>query len=197
MHQMRVAAVAKFIVDNLQAPVDADNIVQAALFHDTGNIIKSDLALFPEFTKPEGLAYWEKVKREYIEKYGSDEHLATIAIARDIGLGARALQLIENVGFGKMLLIRDSDDLEGKVVEYADMRVAPHGVVGIAERVREGAVRYAGTKSGFSSSKYIELTEALKAVEKEVFARSKIKPEDVTGDSVRSVIEELKNYELG
>ena len=68
MHQMRVAAVAKFISNSLLKPFDANNVIEAALFHDMGNVIKADLSLFPEFLEPKGYEYWKNVKREFIEK---------------------------------------------------------------------------------------------------------------------------------
>src|SRR3954452_25294278 len=80
-HQLRVAAVAAMICDSLPG-TDKETVVIACLFHDMGNIIKSDLSYFPEFVQPEGLEYWEKVKQEYIQKYGSDENAATKEIAK-------------------------------------------------------------------------------------------------------------------
>ena len=77
-HMLRVAAVASLVCDNFNEPLPKDDIITACLLHDMGNIIKSDLQYFPEFIKPEGLDYWQKVKDEYIEKYSRDEHKATI-----------------------------------------------------------------------------------------------------------------------
>ena len=196
MHQMRVAAVVKQIIDSLRVPVNTDNVIKAALFHDMGNIIKSNLTLFPVFTEPEGLAYWENVKREYIAEYGQDEHLATAAIAAKIGLSPRVRELFKNIGFNKILLIRDNADLEEQILEYADMRVIPHGVASIAERLREGKARYAGSKSGFSLAQYATLFEALQQIENHIFGLSKIKPTDITDENVRSDIENFQNYRL-
>lgn len=196
MHQMRVAAVAKHVIDNLPIPVDADTIIQAALFHDMGNIIKSNLMLFPEFLEPQGLEYWDTVKEEYIGKYGSDEQSATIAITKEIGLDTRAIELIQNIGFSKMLLIRDSGNFEIKILEYADMRVGPHGIVSITDRIKEGRVRYAGKKNGFSGSRYTELVSALEQVESDIFSKSKVRPEDITDTSVAEELAQFQKYTL-
>src|SRR3989338_2139424 len=196
MHQMRVAAVTKCVIDNLQIIVDASTIIQAALFHDMGNIIKSDLSLFPEFTKPKGISYWENVKAEYIGKYGPDENTATVTIAKEIGLDIRAIELIQNIGFSKMLQNRDGSDFGTKILEYADMRVGPYCVVSIMERIKEGRVRYAGKKNGFSSLRYTELTSALEQVESDIFNRSKIRPEDITDMSIAKDIGEFRDYKL-
>jgi len=68
LHQLRVAAVAKLICDSFKERIDTNNVVLACLYHDMGNIIKFDLNYFPEFTKPEGLEYWQKIKEDYIKK---------------------------------------------------------------------------------------------------------------------------------
>lgn len=196
MHQIRVAAVAKYVIDNLQMSIDADTIIQAALFHDMGNIIKSDLSLFPEFLEPEGLAYWENVKKEYIIKYGTDEHVATINVTKEIGLDVGAIKLIETMSFGKMLQIRDGEDFGIKILEYADMRVVPRGIAGIAERLREGRIRYSGREGGFNYERYTELSSALQDIENDILSRSKIKPEDITNESVQNNIQSFQNYSL-
>ncbi|MDO8482342.1 MAG: hypothetical protein Q7S86_00805, partial [bacterium] len=183
-------------IDNLQMSIDADTIIQAALFHDMGNIIKSDLSLFPEFLEPEGLAYWENVKKEYIIKYGTDEHVATINVTKEIGLDVGAIKLIETMSFGKMLQIRDGEDFGIKILEYADMRVVPRGIAGIAERLREGRIRYSGREGGFNYERYTELSSALQDIENDILSRSKIKPEDITNESVQNNIQSFQNYSL-
>ena len=82
-HQLRVAAVAKMLCLNLKKPVKTEQVVLACLFHDMGNIIKFDLKSFPEFYEPLGVAYWQKVKEDFIIKYGHDEHEANIAISKE------------------------------------------------------------------------------------------------------------------
>ena len=63
LHQLRVAAVARELAQALHA--DVELVTRAALLHDMGNIMKSDLTQFPpEFYGDEGLAYWEEVKAE-------------------------------------------------------------------------------------------------------------------------------------
>jgi hypothetical protein len=111
-------------------------------------------------------------------------------------LPARAIELIETTGFGKMLEIRDSGDFEMKILEYADMRVIPRGIVGITERLSEGRARYSGKKNGFSSSQYAEIFKALQNIESNIFSQSKIKPEDVTNESVRNNILGFQNCRI-
>ena len=82
LHQLRMAAVAKLTFCNCKKLVNERDVILACLFHDMGNILKFDLTKFPEFTQPEGIEYWESVKDEYRKKYGTDQHVATEAVAR-------------------------------------------------------------------------------------------------------------------
>src|SRR3989344_2472976 len=85
LHQLRVAGVASIICDNFDKPLDKGSIITTCLLHDMGNILKFNFDIFPEeFYGKQGRAYWEKVKQEFKEKYGEDEHKATHAIAEEL-----------------------------------------------------------------------------------------------------------------
>ena len=92
--------------------------------------------------------------------------------------------------------INESNDFEKKLLEYADMRVGPYGVVSITERIREGSVRYAGKKNGFTASRYAVLVSALQQMENDVLGQSKIKPQDITDENISEIIVELKKCTL-
>src|SRR3989344_4593066 len=114
MHMLRVAGVASLICDDIDLPVEKDNIVTACLLHDMGNIIKSDLEYFPEFCEPEGLEYWLKVKEEFVSKYGNNEDVATDKIIRELGL-EKILGIWEAFGFLKVFSNRDNSDFKKKI----------------------------------------------------------------------------------
>ena len=83
LHQLRVAAVGKMIADHFSGTLHSNDVILACLFHDTGNIIKFDLDndVLSQLREPEGKEYWQRVKDEWIAKYGNDEHVASLAIA--------------------------------------------------------------------------------------------------------------------
>lgn len=198
IHQWRVAAVAKKLADARPEKMDRNSIILAALFHDMGNIIKSDLSLFPEFREPEGLPYWEGVKSEFIAKYGIDEHQATIQIARELNLSDEVVSIIRGIGFQSLENIRDSDSWEMKIVEYADLRVAPHGVASLGDRIAEARVRYAGKHDHIPESehRFEQLKGAAFDIERELFAGIDLRPEYITDESVAPAIEELKHFQV-
>lgn len=202
LHQLRVAAVGKLIGDNFREPINTRDVILACLFHDMGNIIKSDLTVFPEFREPEGLEYWERVKEEYVQKYGADHHMANSAIAREIDLPKRALELIDGVGFSKLPEIAAAGSDEQKACEYADLRVGPYGILPMKERIEEGRRRYLShgrsAEHGLTAlpEQFQEFVAAAASIEGQLFASTNIKPEDITDDAIKDDIETLRDYSL-
>lgn len=182
LHQLRVAAVGKLIGDNALFDVDTQSVVLAGLFHDMANIIKSELTVFPEFTEPEGIGHWQRVKDEMIAKYGKDEHRAAAAIANEIGLPDQVRTLIDHIGFSKMEWIRDHASLEQKIAEYADLRISPHGVVSMRARLEESKLRYTHKHPDLPRSEetYERLFAAAVDIELQIFQQTAIGPDDVT-----------------
>ena len=198
LHQLRVAAVAKVVCDHFEGELDKDSIVLACLFHDMGNILKSDLTIFPDFVQPEGLEYWEGVKKDFAQKYGPNEHTATSAITREIGIPASSITLIEKMGFSKMKEIQDGGSFELKILEYGDCRVAPRGIVPAAERFAEGSNRYTYryTSSEEMHTHFLYLTDSAYEIEKQIFSHCSIRPEDITNESVAPLFDLLRNLEI-
>ncbi|MBI4079915.1 HD domain-containing protein [Candidatus Kaiserbacteria bacterium] len=199
LHQLRVAAVAKLICEYFKKPVNAHDVVLAALFHDMGNILKFDLGkTFPEFLEPEGLEYWQKVKDEFKKRYGSDQHEASLKIAREIGLSAMVVRCVDAVAFAKAEATLQYGLWEEKICEYADTRVGPRGVLPVVERLEEGRKRYEGRSinSGVTEprERFDQLVKAELEIERLIFANTRIKPEDINDAAVEPVIEQLRTY---
>ena len=193
-HMLRVAAVASLICDNLTISVNKEDIVLASLLHDMGNLIKSNLKLFPEFLEPEGLEYWQKVKDEFIKKYGSDEHEATAKILKEIGVSDNILYLADQNRFVFLCKHRDSDDMHIKIIKYADTRVGPHGILSFEERMGESTERYKNEKYGPMNEERSRLIACGKEIEQQIFSKCRIKPEDITDETTKSTILRLKDF---
>lgn len=194
-HQLRVAAVAALAADALRSSVEKEAVVTACLFHDMGNIIKSELDYFPDFTKPEGLDYWKSVQADYVKKYGTNEHEATLEIAKELLLPEAVRALIGGLGFSKMEEVVASPSMEMKLCEYADMRVGPFGIIPLDERLEEGRKRYANRREEkyfFASSDFERLSNATHALEEQIFSTATSKPEAITDASVEPLMKELE-----
>jgi hypothetical protein len=196
MHQLRVAAVAGQICDSLDIALDKNVLITACLLHDMGNIIKSNLSYFPEFLEPRGLEYWQGVKDEYIEKYGNNEHEATIKIIQELGLSDQITELAGQNQFSYMCQHRDSDNFMLKLIHYADARVGPHGVSSYDERMDEARKRYKNHKNSVEEQERQKLVVCGKEIEDQIFSHSIIKPEDITDESIAERLELLKSFSL-
>lgn len=181
-HQLRVAATASLIAQNLTVAIDTESVVLACLFHDMANIIKSDFAAFPQLFTKESAAHWEEVKQDFIRKYGDNEHDAAMKIAAEIGLPTEVRKLIDGISFSKLLLTRDHASFEQKIVEYSDLRVAPYGITSMHERLAEAKKRYATESEllGRTEEEYQTLLRAAEEIERQIFAECRILPEDIT-----------------
>lgn len=193
MHMLRVAAVASEVCDNFIEPINKEEIVLAALFHDMGNILKSKLELFPQYLEPEGLEYWSGVKEEYRKKYGDDEHNATTQILQNIGFSEKIIYLSSRDKFGLLCEHKNSKEMDVKILNYADNRVNPHSVVSYLERMEEAKERYKGHANYVENIRQ-ELVDCGIEIEKQIFAKCKIRPEDITAEAATPIIEELRHF---
>jgi hypothetical protein len=192
-HMLRVAAVASLICDNFDELLPKEDIVTACLLHDMGNIIKAEFEFLPESWEPEGIAYWQKVKKDYIKKYGDNEHHATIRIMKELRIPENIIHLVDQIDFSLFCRHRDGNDIQVKIITYADTRVDPHGVVSQEERLEEARRRYATRNKGKEEERQ-RLVVCSKDIEKQIFAKCSLRPEDITDESAAPVIAELKNF---
>ncbi len=193
-HMLRVAGVASIICDNLNESVDKNEIVVACLLHDMGNIIKSKLDYFPEFLEPEGLAYWQKVKYDYMEKYGKDEHNATLQIMKEIGVSDNVISLANENRFSLLCKHSNIDDIRNKIIHYADARVGPHSVLSYEERMEDANKRYKNHELSVEEVERNKLIACGKDMEQQIFAKCKIKPEDINNESVKDIVSSLRDF---
>jgi hypothetical protein len=188
-HMLRVAAVASMICDNSPKPLDRETIVAACLLHDMANIIKFKWSSLVHFLEPRGISYWQNVQREFKEKYGEDEHKATLKIAEEIGASRKVIETIGAIDFFEIPRLSEKA-IEIQVVAYADSRVNPFGIVSTAERFTEAKKRYPQIKvEDWERNEVI-----MRKVESDIFIGSSIRPEDINDRTAAPIIEELKNF---
>lgn len=194
-HMLRVSAVASLICGNFTEPLPREEIISTCLFHDMGNVIKFDFTAFPkQFYEPEGPEYWQKVKEDYIKKYGSNEHVATEIISQEAGLPPASLAFLQDIGFSNATKNLLGGSFGSMICIYADMRVGPYGVISMEERIEEGHTRYQKREHSMASDNFDSLVESLRKIEAQIFSKCKIKPEDINNDTVKPVILELRNF---
>lgn len=197
-HQFAVAGCAYQICESLNNFQETHEVLSACLLHDMGSIIKFDFSLFPDVYAQEGLSYWQEIKEEFIRKYGPDEHVATLEIAKELNVSRRVVELTNSVGFSKAVLNLNSQDLSAKICCYVDQRVSPFGVKKLFDRIMEGYERKKTNPKFIQSNqeKFQEYVSALMKMEEQIFSNTNLTPDDVNDLSISPYLEKLKNFTL-
>jgi len=115
-------------------------------------------------------------------------------VAKELGVGERVLKLIDCISFEATTHNAASMDYAKKIVQYSDDRVSPKGVVSLEGRLQDLRDRYQQHRT--ESRELLDFENALREIEKQIFAKCKIKPEDVTEPVVRPIVEKLKSFEI-
>lgn len=195
-HMLRVASVSSIICNHFTKPVDKDLIVSACLLHDIGNIVKFKLERYPEFLKPQGLKFWQKVQNDFISKYSKDDNKTTYKILNELKINSSVYKLIKSIEFKKASLnSKLTANLESKICHYSDARVAPIGILTLDERLQELKVRFMKNR-GIDEKGFNKIASSMRLIEEQIFYMCKIKPEYITEEKVQPLIERLKNYNI-
>jgi hypothetical protein len=196
-HMLRVTGAASIITSNLLIKTNNSELISACLLHDMGNMSKFKLGVFPENLKPQGYDYWYKIQQEFIDKYGKDDHEATINICNELKIKKGVVSIIEKFGFKNTEKTRGSTDLLVKIGVYSDMRTSPNGVTTIGEKLNESKVRYLRTQQGtYTAEQFDKFIPIWFEIEKQIFDNCKINPEDITEEKVKPLFNELLNFDI-
>ncbi len=198
-HMLRVASVGKYISKNWKGTVDEHAIVSTLLLHDLGNLLKFNLhrglELFDEDER--NLDVWLKIQNSLKEEYSSDEHEATLLMAREIEVNDRVLDLLNNMGSSNLHTTVKKNDWELAIVSYSDFRVDPDGFATVQERFADILKRYNGgdhvladkEKTFFKRDQCLEL-------EKQIQSKIKVSLNDLPTEELEEVSKSLRDWEL-
>ena len=191
LHMLRVAACCKLIIDNLDdIKINKDTIIRVSLLHDMGNIAKIK-------DNPDNDLEFINIRNKYIDKFGSDDHLISIEIGKEVGLTNYELEIMKEKESKRNEEIMKSNSFDVKICAYSDERVSPNGVESIKDRLEDAKERYKGTNSIWGTEeKANHLIECALEIEKQIMKYCKIKPEDINDKNIEKYIEELKEYEI-
>ena len=197
-HLLTVAAVADAVLDAwFGPPIDRNRILRVLLLHDIGNVVKSDFDNQPNLLEEEQdrIDHWKHVQAEMIDRFGKDDHVASHRIAEIIGLSRDELALLDAKIFIKNDLTRESTDYELKLAAYADQRVAPHGVMGLLDRLSEAKERYRDKPgSSMNNPRTDLLIECAVAIENQLRQYMRINPDSITQDTLSDRIATLRHF---
>ena len=190
MHMLRVAACSNLIIDNWNGPdIDKQAIIRVCLLHDMGNMVK-----IPEdFSKDEEFI---KIRKEYFDKYGTNDHEINLEIGKQEGLTEKELTILDGKRSRKNEETLKSNSYERKICAYCDQRVAPDGVVSIKERLEDAKVRYKNKPLSVWSNeeKANHLIDCSLGIEKQIMEHCTLNPDDINDRTIKKYIEKLKKY---
>ncbi len=152
-HMLRVAALSQIIIEHWKGPsIDDKSILFTCLFHDMANIIKFDFSKPSLFKEEEGKTeYWKKVQLYFVQKYGPNIHKATQIITKELGLAPQVVDLIKKLEWENILHVIEGQDFESAITIYCDMRIGPHGILPLQDRLDN-----LKTRTNFADSAFYE-----------------------------------------
>jgi hypothetical protein len=183
-HMLRVAKVGRIIAGGWKGEINKSLIIKAGLVHDLANIVK--------FQLDEGSDLIPKQK-EVIEKYGSDDHLATEKMLRELGLDEKIIEMVQRKSFRNAIEVAKGNDWPLKILFYADLRVMPAGVTDLETRMNDAVTRL--EKYRVHPQKE-ELMQNAREVEKQIQAMTTVNLEEINDESVKDDLELLLDEEI-
>lgn len=189
LHMLRVTACAQLILDNWEGKrINKESIIRVCLLHDMGNIAKIN-------DNPDNDEMFIKIRNQFIDKYGLDDHRISLEIGKKLGLSENELNIMQGKESKRNEEIMNSDSFEIKICAYCDERVSPYGVDSIKDRLEDAKKRYKGTQSIWGNEeKANHLIDCAIEIEKQIMMYCKINPIDINDNNIESYIEKLKNY---
>jgi hypothetical protein len=190
-HMLRVAALSEIITENWTGiNIDKEAIITACAIHDIAKPVAFDIAKQAQYGMPEKEI--ENLKQLQIRikaKYGSDEHRATVGIAKDIGGSPEMVRLLDNVEWSYAPKLISENDLNSLIPIYCDMRIGPKGIMSLKDRINDLSKRTEG-KDAENNMKYGE------AAETEIRKYVSIDLNSVTDEQLNRKFEELQKLEI-
>ena len=192
LHMRLVAGVAKKICEHSKEKIDKEKIIAVALIHDIGNIVKMKfegkslrLLLKSDFKR---IDFYKTKKEEFLKKYGADDKATNYAIAKELGVEAKLLELIDpssaiKINGEKYFISKNFTKL---VLFYSDLRVSPEGVVSMKKRLKEFEERYSLKDSPEKLAYSKTFFKAAEEMEKIVFQKINLSPHDINKKTIKA-----------
>ena len=180
-HMLRVTSVALFIAKNWQGtPLNTELLKTMLLLHDIGNIVRFDFEKHPEFLEDEiiRIDFWKKRQKDFISKYGNDDHEATVAILKELGVSEEIKQKIYQMGYWNVEKVKNSNDWYLKLALYSDLRVGPFVILPRQKRVDDIHARIEQYKN------HLEFIGIAQELENQIQANLEISVSKINNNSI-------------
>ncbi len=198
-HMVRAAAIGNQICDSWKGPeIKKDDIIAVLLIHDLGNVVKMDLE------RKEGLDllgseagrvdFWKRIKKNMVEKYGSDDHIVSERIAEELKVSPRVRDILKKKIFMNNEETAGSKDWDVKIAAYSDQRSGPCGVLTLDERFKDLKRRYAkSANKNLDDPKIDAFIRCAFMIEKQVLSNTDITSVDINDISIDKYVKILRH----
>lgn len=188
---LRVASLGKHICDNwVGLPIQKEDVIWTSLMHDIAKPMSFKLDVTEKFVSSKAeLERLKILKNNLIQKYGTDEHLAMGSICREIGLSNRICSHLENFDWLQAESFLESENWEGLIPIYCDMRISPYGIMHVEERITDLATRTPVTN-------FRQLLHSGQRVQEELQKHVAVTLSKITKDTLLKKEKELLSYKI-
>jgi hypothetical protein len=190
-HMLRTAALAAIILEGWTGgAIDKDAIIRACTIHDIAKPMRFDPDKQTQFgMSPVDIEKLRKLQIRIRINFGSDEHHATVGIAREIGCNASIIRCIDNLEWKYIPRLLEENNLESLIPIYCDMRIGPRGILRLDQRITELRDRTGG-------SDYEDNMKNGRALEDVVTQNTKTDLGTITDSDLNQRFSDLRNLEL-
>lgn len=139
-----------------------------------------------------------KIRKEYINQYGKDDHKINIIIGKQEGLTDEEIDILDRKQLRKNKEIRDSDNYILKICAYCDQRVSPNGVDSLKGRLEELQERHKNNSNGSMHDPKVakQLTKYALEIEEQVMKQCTLSKDSINDTSIAPYVEKLKEYNV-
>ena len=187
-HMLQVAAISSYIWTHRTSdtPLDLKRTITAWLIHDLGNLVKFDFDTMPNIFQDD-IDIYRDLQKKWHDIYGTDDIQATLAIAKEIWIPSKTMSMIMDTD--------EYDGIEDLLFHYSDRRVWPYGVLSIEQRMQNLRQRYPNKLRLQDGTRQANL--ALRKHEEQLlFTHCSLEPDDINDESISTILEELRSWEI-
>lgn len=138
-HMLRVASLASIIVENwIGTEINKESVIKACTIHDIAKPMNFDLAKQAQFGMSENeIEELRQLQNHIKTNFGTEEHQATVGIAKEIGCNANVVKYIDDLEWKYIPRLLGANEIDPLIPIYCDMRVGPKGVLTLQVRLEE------------------------------------------------------------
>lgn len=195
-HMYTTAALGMIICDHWTGPtIQKDNVIQALLLHDLGNLIKFDLSETAHILDESLFTpYWRSLQAQQKKMYGQDAHTATLNMVRKCIQNETIMALIDGMDTTYLEKIAQGS-VEQQICEYADLRVTPTGLTSLTERLADIKKRYSHSSPEWANEvHFAQSLQFAEMIENTLQKNTDIDITEIPSEKIEAYLVKLPQY---